>query len=181
MKHNTTRFGEIEFPEEVVMSFPEGVLGFPGDKRFVLLEHGREGSPFKWLQSADSAELAFIVLDPLEIEPQYSISLDIDTVRVIGPCDVADCAIMAICNVPHDNPILMTANLKAPLVVNVEQRRGRQMVLGTQVYPINAAVFPAINRDDAAEQKADEKTEGETETKPEAKADENAASAKQAS
>ncbi len=146
MKHETTRFGEIEYPEEVIMTFSEGVLGFPDDKRFILLEHGAEGSPFKWLQSLDSAELAFIVLDPTHLVLDYKIELDQDTARMIETEEVENCALMAIVNVPHDNPILMTANLKAPLVVNVDSRSGRQMVLGTQLYPINMAVFPTINQ-----------------------------------
>ena len=39
MKIQTTRFGEIDFPEEVILEFPEGILGFPNDRQFVLLEH----------------------------------------------------------------------------------------------------------------------------------------------
>lgn len=141
MKFRTARFGEIEYPEEVVLTFPEGVLGFPNETQYILLEHTSEGSPFKWLQSLENPELAFIVADPFFIEPRFQFEIDLDTERMIGTADTGACALMAIVNVPRDTPIRMTANLKAPLLVNVENRIGRQVVLGSQAYSISTPVF----------------------------------------
>jgi flagellar assembly factor FliW len=123
------------------MHFPEGVLGFPGEIRYILLEHDTEGSPFKWLQSLDSPNLAFIVIDPLLIEPRYRFEIDVDTARLIGSDNAEECAVMAIVNVPHDAPLHMTANLKAPLVVNVDTRLGRQVVLSSNAFAISTPVF----------------------------------------
>lgn len=142
MKYSTTRFGEIEYPAEVVLEFPEGVLGFPKEKKYILLEHTTEGSPFKWLQSLDNADLAFIVVEPFFVDPRYQFDIDIDTERLIGTAEQTGCAAMCIVNVPRETPIHMTANLKAPLVVNVESRIGRQVVLGSQSYSISTPVFP---------------------------------------
>lgn len=144
MKYRTTRFGEIEFPDEVIMSFPEGVLGFPSDTRYVLLEHSADGSPFKWLQSLNNPDLAFIIVDPLYVDARYQFEIDLDTERLIGTADVGACAVMSIVNVPHDAPIRMTANLKAPLVVNVANRTGRQVILGSQLYAISTPIFPHL-------------------------------------
>lgn len=144
MKFRTTRFGEIEFGGEVIMRFPEGVLGFPESQRYILLEHSAEGSPFKWLQSLDNPDLAFIVIDPFQVAPDYRFEIDIDTERIIGTSEPAGCALMAIANIPHDAPLTMTANLKAPLMVNVENRRGRQVILGSNFYQISTPVFPAL-------------------------------------
>lgn len=149
MKFQTTRFGDIEFPEDVIMHFPEGVLGFPADRQYILLEHDAEGSPFKWLQSLDSPQLAFIVIDPLLIDAGYRFEIDLDTERMIGSGCAAECAVMAIVNVPHDAPQRMTANLKAPLVVNVENRVGRQVVLSSNAYAISTPVFNATRTRDA--------------------------------
>lgn len=127
------------------MTFPEGILGFPNDRRFILLEHGAEGSPFKWLQSIDSGDLAFIVLDPTELMPEYQAELDVDSSRMIKTSDPLCCAVMVIVNVPQDHPIRMTANMKAPLIVNVEERLGRQIVQGSQAYAMNMPIFPTLN------------------------------------
>ena len=144
MKIQTTRFGDIEFPDEVLLNFPEGILGFPQDRRYVLLEHDMENSPFKWLQSADSADLAFIILDPLLLAPEFAVSLDSDTARMIRCSDPTRCAFMSIVNIPADDPMRMTANLKAPLVINPELRYGRQIIMGAQVFSINESIFPRI-------------------------------------
>ena len=159
MKYFTTRFSEIEFPDDVVMRFPEGVLGFPECKRYVLLEHDADGSPFKWLQSLDNPHLAFIVADPLMVDPRYRFEIDIDTQKMIGTGDPANCAVMSIVNVPHDHPIRMTANLKAPLVVNVDTRTGRQVILGSNVYSIATPVFAdvAAKEDEMAEAASQER------------------------
>jgi flagellar assembly factor FliW len=143
MRYQTTRFGEIQFPEEVVMQFSEGILGFPAERRYILLEQDAEGSPFKWLQSLDNPNLAFIVIDPLQIDPHYCFEIDIDTSRVINSSDACECAVMAVVNVPRDAPMHMTANLKAPLVVNVANGLGRQLVLGATHYAISTPVLLA--------------------------------------
>jgi flagellar assembly factor FliW len=142
MKFETTRFGELECPDDVIMTFPGGVLGFPEQHRYILLEHDIEGSPFRWLQALDSADLAFIVVDPVQVDPEFSLDVDADTARIIGSDQLADCALMSIVNVPHDQPIRMTANLKAPLLVNVASRIGRQMVLSNNRFSLSARIFP---------------------------------------
>jgi flagellar assembly factor FliW len=145
MKIRTTRFGEIEFPNEVVLTFPEGILGFPDYHRYVLLEHDLEHSPFKWLQSVEAPELAFIVLDPMMLVGDYPLHLDSDTCRMIQVSDPNQCAYMVILNIPKDEPIKMTANMKAPLVVNATARLGRQVVLSSQAYSVSENVFPRLN------------------------------------
>jgi len=119
-------------------------LGFPNDRRYILLEHDAEESPFKWLQSLDSPDLAFIIVDPLFITPRYSLEIDVDTARLIGTNKQEACAVMSIVNVPHEAPIRMTANLKAPLVVNVETRTGRQVIMGSSAHNISAPVFTEL-------------------------------------
>jgi flagellar assembly factor FliW len=147
MKFKSARFGEIEYPEEVVMTFPEGVLGFPRDRQYILLEHDAEGSPFKWLQSLESPDLAFIVVDPLMVDARYRFEIDVDTARMIGTDRSEECAVMAIVNVPREQPIHMTANLKAPLVVNVQTRAGRQVILGSNLFAIAVPLFPDRGRE----------------------------------
>lgn len=145
MKIQSSRFGEIEYPEEVLIRFPEGILGFPGDSRYLLLEHDHENSPFKWLQSASTPDLAFIVIDPLLIVAEYPLMIDCDTAGFIGTSDPANCACMSIVNVPAADPIKMTANLKAPLLVNTEKRLGRQIILGSQAFSVSEPIFPRLN------------------------------------
>lgn len=155
MKIRTTRFGIIEVPDDSIVNLPEGILGFPGVKRFVLLEHDSEGTPFRWLQAVDEPDIAFIVMDPQQVVTGYEVRFDDELSERLG-CRIADekFAMMAIVNVPRDNPIAMTVNIRAPIIVHLEKRIGWQVVLPNEEYPIRHRLFP------------DTKGEGESESEP---------------
>jgi len=152
MKVATTRFGEMEIPENSIIHIPEGILGFPNNRRYVLLEHDAEGTPFKWLQAVDSERLAFIVVDPRHILPEYRVEFDEETVALFGAIVPEDFDSMVIVNVPRENPIAMTANLKAPIIVHYPKRIGRQIILRNEDYSITHRIFPEpSSEDDGAE------------------------------
>ena len=143
MRIQTTRFGELDFPEDRIINLPEGVLGFPNDHRFLLLEHDSEGTPFKWLQSADSPQLAFIVMDPHIIVESYRVVLDTEAAGNLGTEEIGEeFAMMAIVNIPHDDPIEMTVNVRAPIIVHTGKRIGWQVILSNEDYPIRHRLFP---------------------------------------
>ena len=82
------------------------------------------------------------MLEPFYLDSRYQVEIDRDTERLIGTSDMGLCAVMCIVTVPRDLPVGMTANLKAPLLLNVETRVGRQVVLSSQNYSMLAPVFP---------------------------------------
>ncbi|MFW6028857.1 MAG: flagellar assembly protein FliW, partial [Halanaerobiales bacterium] len=63
MEIMTRDFGEIEINEDDIIEFPEAIPGFPAEDQFVLFPLG-EDSPFIVMQSVNSAELAFITIEP---------------------------------------------------------------------------------------------------------------------
>ncbi|MCX7015522.1 MAG: flagellar assembly protein FliW [Candidatus Sumerlaeota bacterium] len=149
MKVATTRFGEMEVPDGLVIQVPEGILGFPSDRRYVVLEHDTEDTPFKWLQSVDSKQLAFIVIDPRLLIPDYRLEFDEETVAEFGAIVPEEFIPMVIVNVPKDRPIEMTANLKAPIIVHETKRIGRQIILRSQDYSLTHRIFPEAEGDQA--------------------------------
>ena len=144
MKIHTTRFGEIDAPDDSLIRIPDGVLGFPDSRKFVLLEHDSHGTPFKWLQAADEPNLAFIVMDPNLVVENYAVEFDEETAKLVGAkgIDPERFAMMSIVNIPHDNPIAMTVNIRAPIVVRLEDRTGWQVILPDESYPIRHRLFP---------------------------------------
>lgn len=136
----TTRFGDVEINEDRVISFPLGLPGFPEQKRFALMEH-RPGSPFMWLQSADSPDLAFVVMDPFLIQADYLQDLPPrDREMVLGKSDPPP-LVLTIVNIPRDTPRKVTANLLGPLVINTESRTGKQVILAGTGYHTRHAVI----------------------------------------
>lgn len=140
MNITTSRFGTIEFPEETVIKFPSGIIGFPHSHRYVILDHDRE-APFKWLQSVDEPELAFVIMDPTLFKADYHPHLDsADLTELDHPAE-ADRILFVFMTVPAGDPDRITANLRAPVVVNEPTRVARQVVLRDEL-PTRYPLFP---------------------------------------
>ncbi|MBE3578101.1 MAG: flagellar assembly protein FliW [Limnochordales bacterium] len=124
----TTRFGTFEFRTDEIITFPRGIIGFEGIREYILKP--LEGTPFQVLQAVDGSGLAFIVIEPRLFLADYAVP---------AANDLEDAAIYCIVTVPND-PAQMTANLRAPLVIDRTQRRGQQVIL-EEAYPIR---FPLL-------------------------------------
>ncbi|MBN1808741.1 MAG: flagellar assembly protein FliW [Planctomycetes bacterium] len=129
----TTRFGDVSVDESVLVTFPNGIVGFEHLRKFVILE-GPEGTPLKWLQSAEEPAVAFVVADPSAIVPDYVVRAHGETLDPLELASSEDAAIAVIITVPGDLA-RATCNLLAPLVFNVEKRLGAQVIL-EENYPI---------------------------------------------
>lgn len=144
MRVETRLFGPLEVEEDKVLAFPEGLYGFEGLRRFVLIETAA-GAPWKWLQSLEDGDICFVVLDPLVVEPGYSPSLSEADLERVGLAREGEAALLVLAVVPEDLT-RMTVNLRAPLVLNPVARRGCQVVLPDDRYAIKHPVFAALAR-----------------------------------
>ncbi len=138
MQIETTRFGTIEIEESQMFNFPMGLLGFSGLKQYVVLDHS-EDSPLKWLQSVDDGALAFIITDPLFFVPGYRVTARRSELEIID-ADEDQLVLSVIMTVP-ENPQDMSANLMAPLIFNMKNRRAMQYVLTKQKFPVKYYVL----------------------------------------
>lgn len=138
MKIASTRFPDLDLPAAAILTFPEGILGFPLFKKYALLDNPG-GGPFQWLQCAEEPALAFPCCNPLLVAPDYSVSVRPEELRVIELDNVAGAVVLVILVVPPD-PRKMTANLQGPIVINAAKRLARQIVLGDE-YPLRHLVF----------------------------------------
>ena len=125
MKVQTTRFGQIEADQERTIRFAEGLLGFPDDPDFMLLQTGDEGN-FFWLQSVSRPELAFVVCDPRLFVPDYQVPVKAEDFEQMELRDMHDAQVLVIVNKVGR---MLTGNLQGPLVINALNRRGKQLVL----------------------------------------------------
>ncbi|MDD9951262.1 MAG: flagellar assembly protein FliW [Zetaproteobacteria bacterium] len=128
----TTRFGKIEVEDQEMINLPQGLVGFPELKKYILLNHDQE-SPFKWLQSLDDGAIAFVIINPLLFRPDYAVEVSESEISELEIKSEEDAVISVIVTMPS-NPQNMTANLKAPLVFNLQNRRGKQIILSNSSY-----------------------------------------------
>jgi flagellar assembly factor FliW len=110
-----------------VLHLPLGLPGFAGARDFVLLDH-RPGSVFRWLQSLDLPDLAFVVIDPCEFFADFPLPLVRRGLAQAGVDGDEDIAVLSICTIPPA-PEEPTTNLLAPIAIGVTSRRGAQIVL----------------------------------------------------
>lgn len=117
----------MDVSDEDVLEFDRGLFGFEDVQRWVLLAHAPQ-SPLRLLQAADRPDLAFVVMEPFLICPEYTLELAEDDAAAVHWWDDSGVLVLVTVGIPED-PGEMTANLKGPILVNSKRQRGRQVVL----------------------------------------------------
>jgi flagellar assembly factor FliW len=115
-------------PENVIR-IPHGLLGFEQYKEFVLLANPEE-APFQWLQAVGESGLAFLVISPFVVLPDYQPDVGIEDTRTLDIKEPPDAMVMTIATVR--GPGHVTVNLKGPIIIN------RHSLIAKQVVPVNA-------------------------------------------
>lgn len=137
MQFQTRHFGTIEFEPNDVCQFPAGLPGFEDEHEFIPLEqpHTR---PIVFLQSLRRPELCFITLPVQTIQPDYRLAISPEDLRLLElpedrqPEIGKQVLCLAIVAVAEGEP--PTANLLAPVVINLENRRAVQAILSDSGY-----------------------------------------------
>ena len=144
MVATTSRFGSIEYQDEDVLTFVEGPYGFPDLRRFVILEH-KPGSPFRWLQSLDEPGIAFLVISPSHLFPDYAPSISEERARSISLTASDPILVNVVVTIPQGNPEAMTANLAGPIIINPKTREARQIIVEEGQYGTKHSIMDALN------------------------------------
>ena len=154
---STIRFGDIQVENDRIVHFVEPVFGFEKSTRYVILDHS-ENSPFKWLQSVDEGDLAFVVTNPAFFGIEYEFEVPDDTASKLALASPDDVLVLTIVNIPQSDPSKMTANLLGPVIINQANRKALQVVLSESRYDTKTRLIsPAAA---AAEQGATAKNKG---------------------
>lgn len=140
----TSRFGDIEINEQDQIQFPEGLLGFSELKSFVLLDDP-DDDIFAWLQSTENPRVAFPVLEPELFADNYQVNLGKRDMSALKLEKMERVRVYSIITIPED-PTQMTANLKAPIIINIPERLAAQCVLQDNDLPIREMVFTKLQQ-----------------------------------
>lgn len=136
----TTRFGQIEIDAASALSFPEGLLGFPEAKSFVLLNH-KPNSPFRWLQSVEEPALAFLVAEPATMVKGYEFEISDALAAFLGVDDQVPPVVYATVSIPSGCPNEMTMNLAGPILISPRTGLAAQIVIDDSAYTTKHKVF----------------------------------------
>ncbi len=138
----TGRFGQLTVGDDEKILIPQGILGFPNYRNFCLVDPG-DDTLIVWLQSLDDRGIAFPLLEPKIFRPDYAARLSAAELRELKLENVNQSAVFSILTIPEDIT-QMTANLKAPLVINLKEHLAKQVVLQENEYTIKSEMFKEL-------------------------------------
>jgi flagellar assembly factor FliW len=148
MQIDTTRFGKIEIEPDHLLHFPAGMLGLEDCRHWVLLADV-ENEGLGWLQCTSRAEIALAVVSPRRYVPEYQVRISRGELAALELTELRDAHLLAILG---NNESGITLNLKAPVVINLQRRLGRQVITNGELpiqYPLSGSSERATLRKSA--------------------------------
>ncbi|MCM1157897.1 MAG: flagellar assembly protein FliW [Bacteroidales bacterium] len=147
MLAKTKFFGEVELDDNKVLEFPNGIIGFEDFKKFAILYDidNESETRISWLQSLDEPALALPVIDPLAVIPEYAPMIEDELLKVLGSPADEDLLFLLVMTVPSDMT-KVTANAKAPIIINAAQCKGIQLIVDNADYPVKYNVYESVQR-----------------------------------
>ena len=147
MKVLTKFFGEVELDDKKVLEFPNGIIGFEDFKKYAILydEENEGKTRISWLQSLDEPALALPVIDPLAIVSEYTPVIEDELLKPLGDPADEDLLFLLAMTVPSDMT-KVTANMKAPFIINAAACKGAQIIVDNADYPVKYNVYDAVQK-----------------------------------
>lgn len=147
MLAKTKFFGEVELADDKVLEFPNGIIGFEDYKRYAIMydEDNASEKRISWLQSLDEPALALPVIEPLSIVEEYSPMIEDELLKPLGSPADADLLFLLVMTVPSDM-MKVTANMKAPVIINIAERKGVQLIVENTDYSVKYNVYESVQR-----------------------------------
>lgn len=142
---DTRHFGTIEVEENDIINFEFGIPGFNELKKFAILGETEKETPFKWLQSIESNDLAFVIIDPLTFRKDYSFDVDDNSAEYLEIDEAEEILVYSIVTIPEDIT-KMTANLRAPIIINAKKNKGAQVVLEDEKFKFKHLILEELQK-----------------------------------
>ena len=152
MKIITKLFGEIEVDDDKLICFPQGIIGFPDLKDFLLVHDSESEGGIRWMQSVQEPAFAMPVVDPLMIIPDYNPDIEDELLKPLGDITPENMLVLVTITVPKEIE-KMTVNLKGPIVINSDTRKAGQLIIDDDKYMVKFPIYEILK---AAKEKAGE-------------------------
>ena len=131
MKMNTKYFGEIEFEDNKIILFKEGIPGFRELTKYIIIEDPEE--TFVYLQSVENGDISFMTMNPYMLKSDYIIDIKQSYIDSLGGGDTESFLVTVIANIKDDFKEA-TVNLVAPIIIQSETQLGMQIILEETKY-----------------------------------------------
>ena len=139
-----TKLGEMEIPEDKVITFEEGIPGFEHLRKFAIVSNGSD--PIMWLVSLEDDKIAFPVINPWLVRVDYTVDIPKEVLEELDIEKESDAQVWAILVIPREKPEDMTINLLAPIVISLKSNKGKQIIMEDSGYDIRHLVREELER-----------------------------------
>lgn len=143
----TKYFGEIELTEEKIITLDRGLMGFEEYKRYTILYDCEKegGTNIMWFQSVDEQGLVLPMINPLIVKDDYNPVVEDELLVQLGEITEENLVILLTMTVP-ENIEEMSVNLKAPVIINADTRKGVQIIVENQDYEVKYKVYDVLKK-----------------------------------
>lgn len=140
----TKFFGEVDLPEEKIITFDRGLIGLTDYKKFTILyDCEKEESNVSWLQCVEEPTLALPVIKPWIVKEDYNPVVEDELLNHLGELTEDNLVLLLTMTVSADIK-QMSVNLKAPIVINADTRKGAQIICENQDYEVKYKVYDVL-------------------------------------
>lgn len=161
----TKFFGEVDLPEEKIITLDRGLIGLEDYKKFTILYNcEKEDSNISWFQSTEEPTLALPIMKPWIVKEDYNPVVEDELLVSLGELTEENLVILLTMTVPEDIT-QMSVNLKAPIIINADTRKGAQIIVENQDYEVKYKIYDIL--------RAGDKNSGKKEENPPVKKEEN--------
>ena len=145
MRIETKIFGTVEITDDKIITFENGIIGFPELKHFTLLHDDEAGTDagIRFLQSMEEPGFAMPVMDPLIVKQDYDPVVEDELLAGIGELNENNLLVIDTVTVPSDLT-KMSVNLQGPIIINVEKRLAVQLIVENKDYPVKYPIYDIL-------------------------------------
>lgn len=143
----TKYFGEIDLDEKKIVTFDDGMMGFENYKKYAILYdiEKEQQNAISWLQSVEEAELAFPVINPFLVDENYDPTVNNEYLEALGAFENEDLVVLLTVTVP-ERIEKITANFKAPIIINAATGKGCQVIVENPEYKIKQEIYEELRK-----------------------------------
>ena len=141
----TKIFGDVEISDEKIITFEDGIIGFPDLKHFTLIHDEEKGTDagIRYFQSIEEPGFAMPVMNPLMVCETYNPQVSEELLASLGELKDENIVVLVTVTVPTDLT-KMTVNLQGPIIINADEKKGAQIIVEGSDYPVRFPIYDIL-------------------------------------
>ena len=141
----TKIFGDVEISDDKILTFEDGIIGFPELKHFTLIHDEEKGKDagIRCFQSIEEPAFAMPVMNPLMVCEDYNPQVSEEFLSSLGNISDENIVVLVTVTVPTDLT-KMTVNLQGPIIINSDEKKGAQIIVEGNDYPVKFPIYEIL-------------------------------------